>query len=220
KQVISIVDKLRDYHPQERDILHPDGIPKRKIEAKRRVLEAKLDEAVFELYGLSEEEKDLIRDFCDVTLPFFYAPFDSIGALPAVETTDLSWIELYIKVFCRRWNAFLGDNEELRAEVHTGAHGNMVAVEFFPSDKGDPWNLVPKNDNWGYVLQQIGEALPHPMGSSQILLDGLVHVVSDSGIIVIKRNEKRFWTRSLAREDADAGLCKRMLGAFPEGTRK
>jgi uncharacterized protein involved in tellurium resistance len=49
------------------------------------------------------------------------------------------------------------------------------------------------------------------MGTSQIVMEGLVHVVSKDGIIIIKRNEKRFWTRSLAREDADATLCKAML---------
>jgi type I restriction-modification system DNA methylase subunit len=216
KKVIAIVDKLRSYNPKKRDILHPDGIPENKIEAKRREWEAELDEAVFELYGLSEEEKDLIRDLCDVTLPFFYQPFDSIGAMQAIEGNDLSWIEKYVHTFCRRWNVYLGEDEEMRAEVHIGAHGNMVAVEFFPSDKGDPWNLKPKKDTWGYILEQIGEALPQPMGTSQIVLDGLVHIVSDRGIIIIKRNEKRFWTRSLAREDADAAICKRLLEAVPK----
>jgi hypothetical protein len=140
KKVILIVDKLRDYHPQKRDILHPDGIPGEKIEAQRSQWEAELDEAVFELYGLNEEERDLIRDFCDVTLPFLYNPFDSIGAVPAIDDSDLTWIEKYVYTFCRRWNVYLGKDEEMRAEVHIGAHGNMIAVEFYPSDKGDPWH--------------------------------------------------------------------------------
>jgi hypothetical protein len=220
KKVISIVDKLRSYHPQKKDIFHPDGTPEEEIEAKRREWEAELDEAVFELYGLNEEERDLIRDFCDVTLPFFYKPYDSIGVMPAVEKNDLSWIEKYIHIFCRRWNVYLGEDEEMRAEVHIGAHGNMIAVEFFPSDKGDPWDLDPKNETWGYILEEIGKALPQPMGTSQIVLDGLVHVVSDRGIIIIKKNEKRFWTRSLAREDADAALCKRMVDTMPEEGRQ
>jgi hypothetical protein len=215
KKVISIVDKLRGFHPQKRDILHPDGIPEEKLEAQRSEWEAELDEAVFDLYGLNKEERDLICDLCDVTLPFFYKPFDSIGAMPAIEKSDLSWIEKYIHTFCPRWNVYLGKDEEMRAEVHIGAHSNMIAVEFFPSDKGDPWDLDPKDDKWGYVLEEIGKALPQPMGTSQILLDGLVHVVSDRGVIVIKRNEKRFWTRSLAREDADAAICKRMMEAIP-----
>jgi hypothetical protein len=53
------------------------------------------------------------------------------------------------------------------------------------------------------------------MGTSQILLDGVVHAVSENGVIIIKRNEKRFWTRSLAREDADVTLCKRMVNTSP-----
>lgn len=211
-QIISMVDKLRNYHPEKQDILkNPDGVPEKEIEVKRRKWELQLDKAVFELYGLNEEQKDLIRDCCEVTLPFFYQPFDSIGAMFAVDANDLSWIETYAKIFARCWNAYLGNDAEMRAKVHVGAHGNMLAVEFFPADKGDSWNLKPKDDSWGYILEQIGKALPRPMGISQILLDGLAYVISDDGIIIIKRNEKRFWTRSLAREDADATMCKRMV---------
>ena len=210
KEIISIVDKLRNYHPNKQDLFHPNSISEVEIETQRRKWEAELDEAVYELYGLSEEQRDLIRDCCEVTLPFFYKPFNSIGAMLAVQEDDLSWIEKYVHIFCRRWNAYLDNGEEMRSEVHLGAHNNMVAIEFCPADKGDPWNLKSKNDSWGYIIEQIGKALPQPMGTSQILLDGLVHVVSDSGIIIIKRNEKRFWTRSLAREDADATICKAM----------
>jgi len=91
-----------------------------------------------------------------------------------------------------------------------------VGLEFYPVDKGDPYDLKVKDNSWSYILEQIGDALPRPMGTSQIVLDGLVHVVSDTGIIVIKRNEKRFWTRSLAREDADATICKRMVDTMPK----
>jgi hypothetical protein len=214
--IITIVDKLRNYHPQRQDLLHPDGVSEAEIETQRRIWEKELDEAVFELYGLNEEQKDLIRDCCEVTLPFFYKPFNSIGVIPAVLGNDLSWIENYIRIFARRWNTYLGDAAEMRAEVHVGAHGNMVAVEFYPADKTDPWNLYPKNDSWNYVLEQIGKALPQPLGTSQILVDGVVHAVSDDAVIIIKRNEKRFWTRSLAREDADATLCKRMVESKPK----
>lgn len=209
-KIIDIVDKLRNYHPQKQDLLNLDGVSEAEIERQRRIWEQELDEAVFELYDLNEEQKDLIRDCCEITLPFFYKPFNSLGTMSAVQDNDLWWIEKYIYIFARRWNTYLEDVVEMRAEVHIGAHGNMVAVEFFPADKTDPWNLKPKNDTWQYVLEQIGKALPQPMGNTQILVDGVVHVVSDESIIVIKRNERRFWTRSLAREDADVTLCKRM----------
>jgi len=215
-KIISIVDKLRNYQPSERDIFNPEGVSVKELEKKRFQLETELDEAIFELFGLNEEEKDLIRDFCEVTLPFFYNPFESTASMPAVNQNDYSWIEKYVHVFCKRWSLYLGKDEEMRAEIHVGSHGNMVAVDFFPSDKGDPWDLKPRNDKWGYILEQIGKNLPQPMGSSQIIMDGVAHVVSDNGIIIIKRNEKRFWTQSMAREDADAGICKRMMQAIPE----
>jgi hypothetical protein len=211
KKILNIVDKFRNYHPQEQDLMHPDGIPGAEIEAKRRKWETELDEAVFELYGLNEEQKDLIRDCCEVTLPFFYQPYDSIGAMPAVKKNDFSWIETYTRIFARRWNTYLDSETEMRAVVHLGAHENMLAVEFFPSSSSDLWSLEPKTDTWSYILEEIGAVLPQPMGTSQIMLDGIVHAVTDNSIIIIKRNEKRFWTRSLAREDADATLCKRMM---------
>ncbi|MBK5274628.1 MAG: N-6 DNA methylase [Desulfuromonadales bacterium] len=215
-RVIAVVNKLRDYHPPKWDLLHPTGIPEEEIEAQRRQWEAELDEAIFELYRLNDEERDLIRDCCEVTLPFFYKPFSSVGVTPAVKGSDLSWIETYARIFGRRWNAYLAEGQEMRADVHVGAHGNMLAVEFYPADKNDPWELKPKDDSWSRILEQIGDKLPQPMGTSRILLDGLVHVISNDGIIIIKRNEKRFWSRTLAREDADATLCKRMIDTMPD----
>jgi type I restriction-modification system DNA methylase subunit len=214
-KVITLVDKLRNYHPHKPDLYHPEGLPEVKIVGQRRTWEDELDEAVFELYNLNNEQKDLIRDCCDITLPFFYKPLVGVGTLPAVSTNGFSMIEDYVKIFARRWNLYLNDDERMRAEIHLGAHNNMVAIEFFPADKQDPWSLKPKDDSWKYILEQIGNALPQAMGTSQIVLDGIVHIVSDETIIIIKRNEKRFWTRSLAREDAEATLCKRMIDFKP-----
>lgn len=216
KQVISIVNKLRNYHPLEGDLLHPEGIPKKEIDAARRKLETELDKAVYDLYRFTEEQRDLIRDCCEVTLPFFYQPYKSVGVMPAIENGDTSWVQKYAEIFARRWKPYLNDDEVMRADVHIGASGNMLAFEFYPADTGDNWNLTPQERSWGHLLEEIGKALPKPMGTSQIVLDGIVHAISDDAIIIIKRNEKRFWTRSLAREDATSTLCKRMLETMPQ----
>jgi len=126
KRVIAIVNKLRNYHPQEKDVLHPDGISKNEIERNRSRWEAELDEAVFDLYEFSEDQRDLIRDCCEVTLPFFYQPYKSIGVMPAVENKDTSWIQNYAEIFARRWKPYLDDDEIMRADVHIGASGNLI----------------------------------------------------------------------------------------------
>lgn len=210
-RVISIVNKLRDYQPQEKGVFHPEGASKKEIESKRRKWEAELDEAIFDLYEFTVEQRDLIRDCCEVTLPFFYQPYNSVGAMSAIENGDTSWIKNYAEIFAGRWKPYLNDDEVLRADVHIGASGNMLAFEFYPADIGDDWDLTPKENSWNYILEEIGKALPRPMGISQIVLDGVVHAISDNVIIIIKRNQKRFWTRSLAREDATSTLCKRMF---------
>jgi hypothetical protein len=46
--------------------------------------------------------------------------------------------------------------------------------------------------------------------SRKVYVDGMIRVVSDTDIIIIKRNERRLWTRSLAREDAEATLLQAM----------
>jgi type I restriction-modification system DNA methylase subunit len=215
-RVISIVDKLQIYHPQKKDILHPEGVPKGEIEAYRRKWETELDEAVYDLYNFTKEQRDLIRDCCEVTLPFFYQPYKSIGVMPVIEYGDTSWIQKYAEIFARRWKPYMNNDEVMRADVHIGASGNMLAFEFYPADTGDTWNLTPKEGSWNHILEEIGKVLPKPMGTSQIVLDGVVHAISDDAIIIIKRNEKRFWTRSLAREDVASTLCKRMLETMPQ----
>jgi hypothetical protein len=136
--------------------------------------------------------------------------------MPAIECGDTFWIQKYAEIFARRWKPYLNNDEVIRADVHVGASGNMLAFEFYPADIGDTWDLNPKEKSWDHILEEIGKALPKPMGTSQIVLDGVIHAISDDAIIIIKRNEKRFWTRSLAREDATSTLCKRMLETMPQ----
>ncbi len=214
--IVRIVEKLCEYQPQELNMLHPDGIPQKKIKAQRNQWEAELDKAVFDLYDFSEDQRDLIRDCCEVTLPFFYQPYKSMGVMPAIDNNDINWIQKYAKIFANRWKPYLNKDEVMRADVHIGASGNLIALEFYPADDGDNWDLAPKDGSWDHVLDAIGKALPKPIGTSQIVLDGVVHAVSDDAIIIIKRNVKRFWTRSIAREDADSTLCKRMLETMPQ----
>ena len=212
-KVISIVQKLRNYHPTPQDLHNPDGVPQKEIDAQRRAWEAELDDAVFDLYDFSDAERDLIRDCCEVTLPFFYQPYDSIGNALAIDNSDnTSWILNYAERFANCWQPYLNDDEVMRADLHVGASSNMIAMEFYPADKGDEWDLNPKRDSWAYILDELSKLLQRPMGTSQIVLDGVVFAVNpnDSSSIVIKRNEKRYWTRSIGREDAETTLAKAM----------
>ncbi len=203
KKIVSIVSKLRELYNKNQ----PDS---KKQELR---LEQDLDKAVFNLYDFSPAQRDLINECCQITIPYFYSPDKSNGVQKInIETKDdVKWMQSYAEIFAKCWNLYIDENEAIRAKVHTGASGTMLAVEFYLTEKAEKWDLKPTYWAWDQILDKFGVSTVRQWGSSQIILEGLVYYVSDESIIIIKRNEKRFWTRSLAREDAEATLTKRML---------
>ncbi|HEG44322.1 MAG TPA: N-6 DNA methylase [Phycisphaerales bacterium] len=191
-------------------------------------LERELDDAIFDLYGLNEAERDLIRDMCEYGLELFYNNIKSEATKP-VETDrpkgncgvigDIharrDWqkgFEGYIRTFLQIWNRELEPDGEFRWQlIRPGRHIPMVAMVFSTQDKKKPLGPI-KGDNmaqWNNVLRQLDKTLLTPV-SKRVYIDGLVRAVSDTDIMIIKRNERRLWTRSMAREDAEATLLKAM----------
>lgn len=170
-----------------------------------RILENDLDDAIFELYSLGEAEIDLIRDLCDIQLDFFYSGDESAAAQP-VEVHD---IKEYCRTLDHAWSRYLEDGTQLRWRYHKSPQDHsMLAMVFTVHGKGD--DHPPANaDGWTEVLRRLDKTLLYPV-SSRIYLEGMVRATTRDSIIVVKRNEKRFWTRSMAREDAEATLAQAM----------
>jgi hypothetical protein len=119
----------------------------------------------------------------------------------------------YAKCFTEYWQPYLGNIYALRADICVALSDNVVAIEFYIADIDDKWDLSPKDKLWQSILPQIKENSTVPSGSSNILLKGIVQVITDKSIIIIKRNEKRFWTKSLAYEDAESVMAKRIIAS-------
>ncbi len=56
------------------------------------------------------------------------------------------------------------------------------------------------------MLQLLGKSSLQSYYAQRIFIDGAVRVVTPTDVVLIKRNERRLWTRSVAREDAEAAL--------------
>ncbi|HEV7401765.1 MAG TPA: hypothetical protein VGO11_02520, partial [Chthoniobacteraceae bacterium] len=70
-------------------------------------------------------------------------------------------------------------------------------------------DAAPKS--WQDVLKRINNRSLVPIGTRRaIYTDTFVRAVSEHEILIIKRNEVRHWTRSMAREDADATIARAM----------
>jgi hypothetical protein len=226
KKIIEVVNKLMNYMPSPVSYQKMEEMPcnkskariDSKIDKELKEIEGDLDNAVFEYYGMTDDQKDLVLDFCNTTLPFFYEPYDSIGTLE-LNGADLDWLQSnYINVFAKRWNAYLDEDSRIDATIHSDTYNTMIAIEFYPVDKTDRASeLFKKYYSWNEALSMLVNSTQSLSEASQITVDGVYHIVSSTAIVVIKRNERRLWTRSLAREDVDITLIKYMTEIDTKG---
>jgi hypothetical protein len=210
-KIISIVDKLRNFESQLLD-----------NDEEIKELENQLDKAVFELYELSEAEQDLVLDMCETGLEFFYKEDKSNAVKPFIKIKNThglikdlpqnrsqeKGLEGYLYAFLDFWNDELNPDGEFNWTIISLPNNPMLAVIFTTQNKGE---LLPELQNnitaWDAVLNRCGKALKREI-SRNIYIEGMMRSVSDTEIIIIKRNERRLWTRTAAREDAEATLAQ------------
>lgn len=208
QKIVAIVDELRNLEPvfQQQVIID---------------LEKALDQAIFELYELNEAEQDLVLDLCKVGLEFFYRQeksqavkrvqqlsnlYGTIANLPGQREQEQG-LQGYLYAFLQMWNPELEevDGEFSWRVIHAPHHVPMLAVVFTTQTKGEP--SISDEEDWQELLTRLDKSLTRPI-SSQIYIEGIIRHVSDTEIVIIKRDERRLWTRSLAREDAEATLLQ------------
>lgn len=232
-KIAEIVEKLRSYVPRGIDLFsmngQADGDDSEPQESDTE-LEARLDDAIFELYELSEAERDLVRDMCKVGLEHFYGGRNSAAVQPVIVSSgnislgrlaDLpkrrsarSEMDAYIDAFLSIWEPELqniGGRFRWRV-IRPDGDSPMLAAIFSTETPSEP---LPKptgtaEQAWHDALHRLGEAALQPFEARRIYIDGITRIVTDTDIVIIKRNEKRLWTRSAAREDAEATILQTM----------
>lgn len=224
-RIIYIVDSLRAYDPPIISLNESEGVSQNEIQETRRCLQNELDQAIFELYKLNDSEIDLVRDMCDYILPYYYSPEKSMagefvlkGQLSEPYGTikilpkNINFSE-YLKVFIHSWEAYLDKETEFEWKVYQPEQtDSMIAVVFSVQDKNKK-NGEHRTDDiscWNDVLTELENSLTQTFHSSRIYLEGMARAVTDDFVMIIKRNEARLWTRSMAREDAEATLVQAM----------
>ena len=230
KQIVRIVSELQNLQPvPASDLGDLDTATKRRTEARMSKisrLEAELDEAIFDLYELNDAERDLVRDMCRYGLDFFYRRDKSIAVQPVtilqpshglfkdLPDERAEGLAGYLQVFLSQWNADLEPDGELAWEVIEGPVGSsVIAILFSTIDKGASCSSAQQSapQSWKDVLARVSKRSLVPVGARRtIYTDTFVRAVSEHEILIIKRNEARHWTRSMAREDADATIARAM----------
>jgi len=225
-RIINVVEKLQSSVPLSNcNIFQNEKYQNELSKTEFTKLERELDQAIFELYELNDAEIDLVQDMCEITLPCYYSPYKSIAGKPVLtkrlsepygtikslpKNTDFSG---YLKVFMQCWEAYLDKGTEFGWQVYRPEQtDSLIAAIFSVQKKGKKVNEHYTGDIkcWNDVLTQLENNLTQSFHSSHIYLEGMVRAVTDDFVMIIKRNEGRLWTRSMAREDAEATLVQAM----------
>jgi hypothetical protein len=220
KRVVSAVDFIRSFGVTEADSedKSSSGIPAGHLQ--------ELNTAIFELFGLSAPEQDLVNDFLDYKFDLFVngpasaaqertqtalqSSQGTITSLPCHNNTT-SELEGYLYAFLQVWNRELAPGGEFRWRVVRLEDAQMLAVVFSSQEKGASLPEIPSDDReqWELVLTRCEDALLEPV-TQRVYIDAVVRAVTDTDIFIIKRDERWLWTRSVAREDAEATLVQAM----------
>ena len=198
-------------------------------------MEQQLDQAIFDLYKLNQASQNLVREMCSIGLDLFYRhqasdavreviqPKCCAGVLADIATAD-DGLAFYLRTFLEAWNEELGPDGEFGWRLLSPpSRAPLLAVCFTTRYKGYP---IPKSSDdqagsWQKLLARLAADFTTPAGTSRIYIETFFSHVTDREILFIKRNERRFWTSTAAREDAESALTRLMNleDAAPGGKR-
>jgi hypothetical protein len=219
-RIVGIVHELQSLE------LEPGGMELAGVAAQRRLprLERQLDDAIFELYELSAADRDLVREMCFVGLDLFYRHQKSDAVREVLEPQRRSGVladlrqasdglALYLRTFLETWNNELDPEGEFGWRVYSPPSGApLLAVSFTTRYKVGPHpeSHDSQSQGWKKLLAKLDRNALTRSDASSIWIDTFFQQVNDREILFIKRNERRFWTSTAAREDAESSLTHLM----------
>ena len=178
----------------------------------------RLDDGIAELFELSDTERYLVADFWAAQTQESASSIDvPLSAVSGFSENDLDLhsqegIWPYLRVFLRTWNQRLSGRGHFSWNVWKDSEIGVVALVLETRELG-VHDESPIADSeavgWLTVLRRIGiqwEAFQ----TQSILRYGIVRAVTDTAVVVVKRDERRLWTATAAWQDADATAAQLM----------
>jgi hypothetical protein len=165
-----------------------------------------LDQAISDLFEMTAAEHDLVNDFWAARQATGTAPV----ALPQNGSQDQVEMPRYLDVFRTAWRPQLAEDTELDGQLWQDPSAKIIAAVFETRHAGKPAAEARQDeDAWSAVLKRYDLALNETQADG-LLTYGMVRAVTDTTIIIVKRNEHRLWSPTAAREDAEATIAQVM----------
>jgi hypothetical protein len=210
---VEAVSQLREVSPSK---YGKDGLFfSSNYQNSEKKLLAIIDEAIFDLFELTEAERDLVEDFWAESHDLYWngamaeatKRLTLVGAMNGT-TADLPTIpdraglQPYLLAFLETWNAYLPDGSEFHWQVSPSPARDAIAVIF---TLGDPEISAQEGSSkdWESIIARCADALEQTI-SPAFYTKRAVRAATGDSFIVLRENTRRLWTASAAREDAEA----------------
>ena len=174
----------------------------------------KLDEAVFDLYGMDEADRIVVRD------GLFRASWQwKAGRNASVEAAHVSHVLDYARTFQEAVGVWLSaaNQRRMRAEVFDLPERSPLRVVRFVleecSDLPEPSGLevIKPEGDLKEVLNRIGERLEVPLAKS-LSVQRELRIHDHNEVVIIKPAARRHWMSVSALEDADTVIVESFSG--------
>ena len=171
-----------------------------------------LDELVYESYGITQSERQLIEDFLATTMERHYLRSHASEFTP-VSTQDL---EHYAEAFAEVFENTIGGGRALQPTVYD-AYSPYRAVSFLlgPKSASGKEVLISSEPQLDELLGKL-ERIATTQSAQSLFFMRNIKVYESQSIHIVKPAERRFWTRSAAYNDADETIAQLLRTLSPE----
>jgi len=175
-----------------------DKIIKKTFIEDSSEIESKLDTIIYEVLNLSNKERILIEDCLKFQLDLFDNGVDSIGMHRTLEIEN----NAYAEILCNELNTFLSYSKIIVSasiyDVGLRDPLNLIVLHFGSTKKGiEKKQIEYLSENLKIIDRHLLQ-----QKSDSIYVQKQVRYFDNDTVYLIKPNQKRFWTRSQAIDDA------------------
>lgn len=174
--------------------------------------ETAIAELVFDLYDLTTAERQLVYDMVDYGIDFFYwskKTHRRLDGARAVQDPDVEMLKAYVETFVETVTALLTyQGQTLNAVVYQdGAPLSVVGFELASHSDARGVQIVEGPDVLRETLRHLDHLLLEQR-TSTLYMRRYVRIYDGSWLYLVRPSERRFWTRSQARADADSAVME------------
>lgn len=172
-----------------------------------------LDQAVFDLYGLDEADRAVVRDGLFRASWQWQAGREASVSAASVDPDLTNYARLFLSVVSG-WLS-VRNERRMRAEIFDVPAGNALRVVRFvlePGSGASSVDVVKVNGGLNDVLATIGRRLNVRIASA-LSVSRELRVHGRNEVVIVKPSARRYWMGVCALDDADAVVAESFAGA-------